>query len=135
MAKHYIRLKDGFIIKGLSDAFTTPIQGDICINPEGQRHFEYNGVTNKTLLDSKGFCRYKYSDGQITPATREEQEGHTKYYNRQQEELRKKDYNNNGEFSNLTMDAAAAYIDKEVVDLPSAKRILKILVRLILART
>lgn len=58
--KHYIRVKDGFIVKGFSDAFESPLKTDICINEKGGRHFEMNGVINPTLYTEFGVPLYKY---------------------------------------------------------------------------
>jgi len=72
MSGHYIRLSGIFITKVFSDAFEEVETGDICINEEGQRHFEYNGVTNPTIMDGI-YCIYKYTNNEIVPCTKEEQ--------------------------------------------------------------
>ena len=78
MSKHYIRLDGVFIIKSFSDAFEEAIENDICINEDGQRHFEYNGVTNPTVMDGI-FSLYKYVGENIIPATKEEQPQYDDY--------------------------------------------------------
>lgn len=71
--KHYIRLDtENRIIKGFSDAFEQPIDGDICINKQGGRHFELLGVVNPLLMDMQGIYLYKYVDGVIKERTTEE---------------------------------------------------------------
>ncbi|MGN6715519.1 hypothetical protein [Anaerocolumna jejuensis] len=60
--KHYIRLDaNSCIIKGFSDAFEQPEDGDICINQEGGRHFELLGQVNPNLYDGYGCPIYKYN--------------------------------------------------------------------------
>ena len=55
--KHYIRIDtEGRIIKGFSDAFEQPIDGDICINEKGGRHFEMLGVVNPPLMNMQGIA-------------------------------------------------------------------------------
>jgi hypothetical protein len=55
MNKHYERIDEkGYVIKGFSDAFEQPIQGDICVNEQGDRHY------NPVLYDEKGCHRFKY---------------------------------------------------------------------------
>lgn len=59
--KHYIKLNaNNCIIKGFSDAFEQPEDGDICINQEGRRHFELLGQVNPSLFDGYGCPEYKY---------------------------------------------------------------------------
>lgn len=59
--KHYIRLDvNKCIVKGFSDAFEQPEDGDICINQEGNRHFELLGQVNPNLFDGYGCPEYKY---------------------------------------------------------------------------
>ncbi|MGN6715300.1 hypothetical protein [Anaerocolumna jejuensis] len=60
--KHFIRLDaNSCIIKGFSDAFEQPEDGDICINQEGNRHFELSGQVNPSLFDGYGCLEYKYA--------------------------------------------------------------------------
>lgn len=68
--KHYIRLEGNKIIKGFSDVFEQPQDGDICIG-EGGRHFELNGQCNPPLADG-GVYLYKYENGEIIALTQEE---------------------------------------------------------------
>lgn len=49
--KHYIRVVDGIVIKGFSDAFEKPLETDICINEKGGRHFEIDGRINPHLIN------------------------------------------------------------------------------------
>ena len=71
--RHYIRLDlEGRIIKGFSDAFEQPIDGDICINEQGGRHFGMFGVINPPLTDMQGIYLYKYVDGVEAERTSEE---------------------------------------------------------------
>lgn len=74
MNKHYIRLHETNIIKGFSDAFETPLETDICINEDGGRHFELNGVINPPLQDENGCCLYRCVNGIIETKTCEELE-------------------------------------------------------------
>lgn len=70
---HYIRVDtDNLINFGYSDAFTQPLETDICINQEGGRHFELLGETNPPLYDTAGCHLYKYIDGVIIETTEEE---------------------------------------------------------------
>lgn len=66
--KHYIRIESGNIAKGFSDAFEQPQEGDICINENGGRHFEIDGVINPPQVDG-GVYRYKFVDGTIVLKT------------------------------------------------------------------
>jgi hypothetical protein len=71
MNKHYIRLDiNNNIIKGFSDAFETPLETDICVNENGQRHFELFGEVNPNLSDIQGIYLYMF-DGQIVVKTDE----------------------------------------------------------------
>ena len=63
MAKHYIRQDGIFITKAFSTDFEQPIEGDICVNEDGGRHF------NLDLMDERGLPIKKYVDGEILPAT------------------------------------------------------------------
>jgi len=74
--KHYVTLKDGFIVDGFSDAFRQPQDTDVCINEDAGRQFTLNGLTNPQLKDEDGFALYK-ADG--TRATQAEQEGYTEF--------------------------------------------------------
>lgn len=69
--KHYIRVLDGNIIKGFSDAFDIPNENDICINTNGGRHFEISGELNPSLYVD-GVCLYKYTNNKIVKKTDDE---------------------------------------------------------------
>lgn len=73
MNKHYIRVENGIVVKGFSDAFETPLETDICINENGGRHFEIAGEVNPTLYDEKLCHIYRY-DSDLRKATAEELE-------------------------------------------------------------
>lgn len=66
--KHYIRVVDGIVTKGFSDAFEEPTETDICINEQGGRHFEIDGVINPPLFD-ENFCHLYRYDGELRKAT------------------------------------------------------------------
>ena len=62
--KHYIRTdEDGQIIKGFSDAFEQPQEGDICINEQGGYQFRLmpGGEENPPLLDDEGNPLYRWN--------------------------------------------------------------------------
>lgn len=66
MNNHYIKIDtDKNIIKGFSDAFEQPLINDICINEDGERHFELNGIINPSLINSQGIYLYKYVNGEV----------------------------------------------------------------------
>lgn len=69
--KHYIRVVDGIVTKGFSDAFESPLDSDICINEKGGRHFEIGGVINPPMFDDNMCHLYRY-DGELRKATSEE---------------------------------------------------------------
>ena len=69
--KHYIRVENGVVVKGFSDAFENPLETDICINEKGGRHFEIDGVINPPLYDERGCHLYRY-DTELRKATPEE---------------------------------------------------------------
>jgi len=71
--KHYIRIDLKLnIIYGFSDAFEQPKSTDICINENGERHFELNGVINISLSNSQGIYLFKYINSEIIPKTEDE---------------------------------------------------------------
>jgi len=71
---HYIRLSEqNHIVKGFSDAFEEPLETDIIINAEGDRHFELNGVVNPSLFDDNQCPLYEYDNG-ILELTGEEKQ-------------------------------------------------------------
>ena len=64
--KHYIRTnEDGQIIKGFSDAFEQPQDGDICINEQGGYQFRLvpGGEENPPLFADENKILYRW-DGQ-----------------------------------------------------------------------
>lgn len=68
MYKHYIRLDStNRIVKGYSDAFEQPQEGDICINEDGSYQFrlEPDSQENPPLTDYDGIPQYKYADGAV----------------------------------------------------------------------
>lgn len=69
--KHYIRVQDGIVIKGFSDAFETPLETDICINEKGGRHFEIDGQVNSPIINKDRTHKYRY-DTEFRKATEEE---------------------------------------------------------------
>lgn len=69
--RHYIRVLNGIITKGFSDAFEEPIETDICINENGGRHFEVDGVINPPLVNEEELHIYRY-DKKMRKATEEE---------------------------------------------------------------
>ena len=73
MNKHYIRVENGIVVKGFSDAFEIPLETDICINENGGRHFEIDGEINPPLYDEKLCHIYRY-DSELRKATAEELE-------------------------------------------------------------
>ena len=58
--KHYIRVVDGIVTKGFSDAFEEPTDTDICINEKGGRHFEIDGEINPPMFDERMCHIYRY---------------------------------------------------------------------------
>lgn len=69
--KHYIRVENGLVIKGFSNAFETPLDTDICINEKGGRHFEIDGEINPPMFD-ENFCHLYRYDGELRKATEDE---------------------------------------------------------------
>ena len=75
MAKHYIITDEqGRVLRGFSDDFEQPTNGAICINEDGGRHFEMNGVINPQMTDFNGTALYKYDGEQVVTRTQEEVE-------------------------------------------------------------
>lgn len=73
MAKHYVRVQENtdIITHGFSDAFEKPLDTDICINENGDRHFELFGNLNPNLVNSDdGVHLYRL----VTTITEEEVE-------------------------------------------------------------
>ena len=66
MAKHYIITDEtGRILRGFSDDFEQPTDGAICINEDGGRHFELNGVINPSMSDCNGVPLYAFDGKKI----------------------------------------------------------------------
>jgi hypothetical protein len=66
MYKHYIRLdENNNIIYGFSDAFEQTQENDICINENGERHFELLGIVNPSLVTMDGIYLYQYIDNNV----------------------------------------------------------------------
>lgn len=73
MTKHYIITDElGRVLRGFSDDFEQPTDGAICINEDGGRHFELNGVINPQLIDFRGVPIYKIDGGKVVARTQEE---------------------------------------------------------------
>lgn len=72
MYKHYIRMDNSKrIVKGFSDAFEPPLDGDICINEQGGYQFRLtpDGTENPPLVDFNGIPLYKYEGGAVVDRT------------------------------------------------------------------
>lgn len=66
MAKHYVTIDESNrVIHGFSDEFEQPSQCSICINENGDRHFELNGVINPPMTDYNGVPLYKFDGGKV----------------------------------------------------------------------
>ena len=75
MYKHYIRLDSaGRVIKGFSDAFEQPQDGDISINEDGGYQFRLTptGSENQTLVDYDNIPLYKYEGGAVVARSTDE---------------------------------------------------------------
>ena len=61
MSKHYVRVKDNtdIITYGFSDDFEQPLDTDLLINDNGDRHFSLLGVTNPPLTLTNGVHIYR----------------------------------------------------------------------------
>ena len=81
MNKHYVTIKNGFVIDGFSDAFRQPIDTDICINENAGRQFVFGGKTNPQLKDEDGFALFQDDE---SPATKEEQPQYTEFVSKQE---------------------------------------------------
>jgi len=73
MSKHYIRLDGEKIIWAFSDAFEKPIEGDICINEEGGRHY------NLQIFDDFGRYNYELAYGEVVGRSDEEKDKDPEY--------------------------------------------------------
>ena len=70
MAKHYIVIdQQNRVLRGFSDDFEQPDESAICINEDGGRHFELNGVINPPMVDMFGVPLYKF-DGKKSSSGR-----------------------------------------------------------------
>ena len=71
MAKHYV-ITDvaGRVLRGFSDDFEQPTDGAICINEDGGRHFELNGVINPPMTDYNGVPLYAFDGKQVVARTK-----------------------------------------------------------------
>ena len=75
MAKHYIIIDEaGRILRGFSDDFEQPDASAICINEDGGRHFELDGVINPPMMDYNGVPLYKFDGKQVIERTKLELE-------------------------------------------------------------
>lgn len=73
MAKHYILTDEsGRILRGFSDDFEKPEANAICINEDGGRHFELDGVINPPIMDHNGTPLYKYDGAKVVARTQTE---------------------------------------------------------------
>ena len=73
MAKHYIISDEsGRVLRGFSDDFEQPDANSICINEDGGRHFELNGVINPPMTDYSGVPLYKIDGDEVVDRTQEE---------------------------------------------------------------
>ena len=71
MAKHYIISDEsGRILRGFSDDFEQPDASAICINEEGGRHFELNGVINPPMTDYNGVPLYFFDGKKVVARTK-----------------------------------------------------------------
>ena len=71
MAKHYILTDEsGRIVRGFSDDFEQPTDGAICINEDGGRHFELDGVINPPMTDYNGVPLYSFDGGKVVERTK-----------------------------------------------------------------
>ena len=75
MAKHYIVTDEsGRILRGFSDDFEQPDASAICINEDGGRHFELNGVINPPMMDYNGVALYRYDGKKVVARTKSQLE-------------------------------------------------------------
>jgi hypothetical protein len=64
--KHYIRVENGIVIHGFTDAFEQPIAGDLLLSEQDGRHFQM------PLLTDRMQYKYKIVNGQMVERTQEE---------------------------------------------------------------
>jgi len=73
MSKHYVRIDSkNNIIKGFSTDFENSIEGDICVNEDGGRHFQLLNIINPSMVNKQMIYLYKYVDYVIQLKTDEE---------------------------------------------------------------
>lgn len=73
MAKHYVTTDEsGRILRGFSDDFEQPESNAICVNEDGGRHFEMNGITNPPMTDYNGVPLYKFYGEKVIERTQKE---------------------------------------------------------------
>ena len=66
MAKHFITTDETWrVLRGFSDDFEQPEASAICINEDGGRHFELDGVINPPMMDYNGVPLYKLDGKQV----------------------------------------------------------------------
>lgn len=71
MAKHFIITDElGRVLRGFSDDFEQPTDGAICINEDGGRHFELNGVINPPMMDYSGTPLYSFDGKKVVARTK-----------------------------------------------------------------
>ncbi len=73
--KHYIQIDTkGKILRGFSDAFWRPQEGDICINEQGGYQFRIfpGGEENPPITNMQGCHIWRYENGQVRASTAEE---------------------------------------------------------------
>ena len=71
MAKHFIITGDvGRVLRGFSDDFEQPTDGAICINEDGGRHFELDGVINPPMTDYSGTPLYSFDGKKVVARTK-----------------------------------------------------------------
>ena len=62
--KHYARLNDeNIVIRFFSDAFEQPLENDICINENAERHCHKSAMSTDSVYNS--FYLYEYKNGEI----------------------------------------------------------------------
>ncbi len=72
--KHYIKVNAGGLVQeAFSDAFRIADQDCICINEDGGRHLNINGISNPPLKDNQGFCLFKWDGSEVIGASQDEQ--------------------------------------------------------------
>ena len=73
MAKHFIIIDDkSRVLRGFSDDFEQPDASAVCINEDGGRHFELNGVINPQMTDYNGVSLYRFDGKKVLARTQEE---------------------------------------------------------------